>query len=157
MWYRNVNKKPLYFVVQEVQNGREVYCPSKNREAKDSSSVTMTIRISESLQAQYDVLASDSGRSRNELINMALQYALDNLEFVPGKESSPIGIFYRYRGYGKIVKYKLFLPYPLYQRSVPANADTTMNVSRTVSRVMSWMIIYLGLLLPAGSSNLPES
>lgn len=68
--------------------GEKFIVRPKNLDAKASSSVTMTIRISESLQAQYDILAIDSGRSRNELINMALQYALDNLEFVPGKENS---------------------------------------------------------------------
>ena len=31
------------------------------------------------------------------------------------------------------------------------------NASKTVSRVMSWIIIYLDLLLPTSSSNLPES
>ena len=30
-------------------------------------------------------------------------------------------------------------------------------ISRPVSRVMSWIIIYLGLLLPTASSDLPES
>ena len=30
-------------------------------------------------------------------------------------------------------------------------------MSSTISRVMSWVIIYLGLLLPTGSSDLPES
>ena len=31
------------------------------------------------------------------------------------------------------------------------------KISRPVSRVMSWMVIYLGLLLPTASSDLPES
>ena len=31
------------------------------------------------------------------------------------------------------------------------------KVSRTVSRVLSWMVIYLGHLLPDASSNLPEN
>ena len=30
-------------------------------------------------------------------------------------------------------------------------------MSKAVSRVMSWIIIYLDLLLPTSSSNLPES
>ena len=30
-------------------------------------------------------------------------------------------------------------------------------ISRPISRVMSWIIIYLGLLLPTASSDLPES
>lgn len=42
--------------------------------------VTMTIRIDKELQHQYDELAKETKRSRNELIGMALQYALDNIE-----------------------------------------------------------------------------
>jgi len=45
-------------------------------------SVTFTIRIDRELQEEYDSLAFSSNRSRNELINMALRYALNNLQFV---------------------------------------------------------------------------
>jgi len=45
-------------------------------------SVTFTIRIDRELQEEYDSLAFSSNRSRNELINMALKYALNNLEFI---------------------------------------------------------------------------
>ncbi len=47
---------------------------------KESKTVTMTIRIDKSLQEKYNHLASQTNRSRNELINMALQYALDHME-----------------------------------------------------------------------------
>lgn len=47
---------------------------------KEDKSVTMTIRIDRTLQEKYNVLASKTNRSRNELINMALQYALDHME-----------------------------------------------------------------------------
>lgn len=47
---------------------------------KEDTSVTMTIRIDRSLQEKYNNLASMTNRSRNELICMALQYALDNME-----------------------------------------------------------------------------
>ena len=40
----------------------------------------MTIRIDRTLQEQYNELADKTNRSRNELINMALKYALDNME-----------------------------------------------------------------------------
>lgn len=43
--------------------------------------VVMTIRIDRQLQEQYDELAGKSNRSRNELICMAMKYALENLEF----------------------------------------------------------------------------
>jgi len=48
----------------------------------NEKSVTFTIRIDRELQDAYDQLAFSSNRSRNELINMALKYALQNLEFV---------------------------------------------------------------------------
>lgn len=47
---------------------------------KEDKSVTMTIRIDAGLQEAYNKLAARTNRSRNELIGMALQYALDNME-----------------------------------------------------------------------------
>lgn len=49
---------------------------------KSDQSVTMTIRIDEALQKQYDEIATLSNRSRNEIINLALQYAIANLKFI---------------------------------------------------------------------------
>lgn len=49
-------------------------------EAKEDKAVTMTIRIDRVLQEKYNVLSARTNRSRNELISMALQYALDNME-----------------------------------------------------------------------------
>lgn len=54
----------------------------KQYDVKEDKSVTMTIRIEKKLQKTYDDLAIKSNRSRNELISMALQYAIENLEFV---------------------------------------------------------------------------
>ncbi|GGG19619.1 CopG family transcriptional regulator [Paenibacillus aceti] len=56
---------------------------------KEDKSVTITIRIDKALQLQLDDLSTKSNRSRNELINMALEYALKNVKFVSGtkKES----------------------------------------------------------------------
>jgi predicted transcriptional regulator len=48
---------------------------------KGEKTVVMTIRIDETIQQRLDELAQASNRSRNELINLALGYALDNLEF----------------------------------------------------------------------------
>ena len=42
--------------------------------------MTMSIRIEKSLQEQFNDLSAKTNRSRNELISMALQYALDNME-----------------------------------------------------------------------------
>lgn len=47
---------------------------------KEDKGVTMTIRIDRALQEKYNELSAKTNRSRNELICMALQYALDNME-----------------------------------------------------------------------------
>ncbi|MDD6647893.1 MAG: CopG family transcriptional regulator [Firmicutes bacterium] len=47
---------------------------------KEDKTVTMTIRIDRALQEKYNKLSARTNRSRNELISMALQYALDNME-----------------------------------------------------------------------------
>lgn len=49
---------------------------------KEDKSVTMTIRVEKSIQQRFDDLANQSNRSRNELINLALEYALQNVKFV---------------------------------------------------------------------------
>lgn len=55
----------------------------KKFDKKEDKSVIMTIRIERELQEEFDKLAGKSDRSRNELIGMALRYALNNLEFIP--------------------------------------------------------------------------
>ena len=47
---------------------------------KEDKTVTMTIRIDKALQDKYTELSNKTNRSRNELISMALQYALENME-----------------------------------------------------------------------------
>lgn len=47
---------------------------------KEDKCVTMTIRVDKSLQEEYNELAIKTNRSRNEVISMALKYALDNME-----------------------------------------------------------------------------
>ena len=47
---------------------------------KEDKTVTMTIRIDRALQERYNELSARTNRSRNELIGMALQYALDHME-----------------------------------------------------------------------------
>ncbi|GLC83031.1 hypothetical protein LBYZC6_51450 [Lacrimispora brassicae] len=46
---------------------------------KEDKTVTMTIRIDRTLQEEYNELSAKTNRSRNELISMALRYALDNM------------------------------------------------------------------------------
>ena len=47
---------------------------------REDKTVTMTIRIDRVLQERYNQLSAQTNRSRNELIGMALQYALDHME-----------------------------------------------------------------------------
>lgn len=44
---------------------------------------TFSIRIREETAAAIDELSSKSGRSRNELIGIFLEYAVENCEIVP--------------------------------------------------------------------------
>ena len=46
---------------------------------KDDKYVTMTIRTEKKIQEEYNKLSARTNRSRNELLSMALKYALDNL------------------------------------------------------------------------------
>lgn len=55
---------------------------------KEDKSITMTIRIDRTLQEKYNELSAKTNRSRNELIGMALQYALDNMELKEDKSAS---------------------------------------------------------------------
>ena len=55
----------------------------RDAEKKEDKSITMSLRMDRVLQEAYDELAQKSGRSRNELMCMALKYTLDNLEFIP--------------------------------------------------------------------------
>lgn len=48
---------------------------------KTERSVTLTVRLDADLNHHIEEIALKSGRSRNELINRALKYAFDNLEF----------------------------------------------------------------------------
>ena len=59
------------------------------RPKKESDYVTTSLRMEKSLQEEYDELAKRSDRSRNELMCMALQFALDHLEFIPDNEKQP--------------------------------------------------------------------
>lgn len=49
--------------------------------SKTEKSTTITIRIDSELNKYIEEIALKSGRSRNELINKALKFAFDNLEF----------------------------------------------------------------------------
>lgn len=53
---------------------------------KTVRSVTMTIRIDSEINEKLEELALKSNRSRNELINMSLRYAFENLAFIDEKK-----------------------------------------------------------------------
>ncbi len=48
---------------------------------KVERSVTLTVRLETELNNYIEEIARKSGRSRNELINKALKFAFENLEF----------------------------------------------------------------------------
>ena len=52
----------------------------KKPDRKEDKSVVM---IDRELQEEFDKLSAKSDRSRNELMCMALRYALEHLEFIP--------------------------------------------------------------------------
>ena len=54
----------------------------KKTEKKEDKSVVMTLRLDRELQEAFDKLAIQSDRSRNELMCMALRFALEQLEFI---------------------------------------------------------------------------
>lgn len=53
---------------------------------RDSESVQISIRIEKRIQEGFDNLAKQSGRTRNELINHALDFALKNAEIMLDKK-----------------------------------------------------------------------
>lgn len=61
-----------------MTNDKKDFIVTKNKD----ESVTFSIRIDKSLQTELDELAAKSGRSRNELIQASIRFALDNLIFI---------------------------------------------------------------------------
>ena len=59
----------------------------KKQDKKEEKTVVMTLRIEKELQEEFDRLAAKSDRSRNEVMRMALRYALEHLEFIPDDEA----------------------------------------------------------------------
>lgn len=55
---------------------------------KTERSITMTIRLETELNNRIEEISRQSGRSRNELINKALKFAFDNIEFDSGDDTS---------------------------------------------------------------------
>lgn len=52
---------------------------------RDNESVQISIRIEKRIRDGFDDLAKRSGRTRNELINLALDFAFKNAEIILDK------------------------------------------------------------------------
>lgn len=63
----------------------EKFQVSRKPDTREEKSVNMTLRIDKQLQKQYDDWANKTNRSRNELMCMALTYAIKNIEFMDDK------------------------------------------------------------------------
>lgn len=55
---------------------------TKRQGDKEEKSITMSLRLDKELQKQYDEWAIKTNRSRNELMCMALTYAIENIELI---------------------------------------------------------------------------
>ena len=62
-------------IVLKTKDNKFVITPKGER------SVTFTVRLESEIISHIEEISLKSGRSRNELINKALQFAIDNLEF----------------------------------------------------------------------------
>ncbi len=67
--------------------GNNFVVKPKSSDKKEDTHVFISVRIKKELLSHYDKLAGQSGRSRNELICMALQYTMENLEFISNDEN----------------------------------------------------------------------
>lgn len=70
----DMSKQPKKFLV------------TRKPEYREEKTVNMTLRIDKVLQGKYDEWAKKTNRSRNELMGMALTYAMENIEFIEEKE-----------------------------------------------------------------------
>lgn len=55
---------------------------SKKSDEKEERSTNMTLRINKELLAAYDTWANKTNRSRNSLMCMALQFAMEHIELI---------------------------------------------------------------------------
>lgn len=64
----------------------------KSADKKEDTHVIMSLRLERTLQWEYDKLSGKSGRSRNELMCRALQYALEELVLESPEPSEPASV-----------------------------------------------------------------
>lgn len=67
------------------KNSEKKFKVSRRPAYYEDKSVTMSLRLDKELQKQYDEWATKTNRSRNELMCMALAYAIENIEFIDGE------------------------------------------------------------------------
>ena len=67
-----------------TKNDKLIITPKS--ESREEKTVTMTIRIDRELQDKFDVLAAKTNRTRNELINTALNFAVERIELAENNE-----------------------------------------------------------------------
>lgn len=60
----------------------------KSSDVKHDKAAVVSVRLERELLEKYGEVAAKSKRSRNEVICMALRYAIDNLEFNSSEEQS---------------------------------------------------------------------
>lgn len=73
--YLRENYKCVTIILQMQKAKFEIV----QKKYKGDSSV-ISLRLSNDLIAKFDEIAKETGRTRNEIISMALEFALDNLE-----------------------------------------------------------------------------
>ena len=61
---------------------RDFIVTHRNTDKKDAIPATITIRMDKDLMEQVDKLAGMSERSRNEVICMAIRYAMEHLKYI---------------------------------------------------------------------------
>ena len=66
------------YLMRGVIMGNKFIVRPKDADKKEDKTVIMTLRMDRKIQEEFDELSAKSERSRNELMCMALRYALDN-------------------------------------------------------------------------------
>lgn len=66
----------------EIMNDNKIRIPKKGSLKGDDGHKTFSIRIKDETVAMLDEIASQSNRSRNELINIFLEYGVANFEII---------------------------------------------------------------------------
>lgn len=84
------NTSIIYFIVSHLYtNGEVIYMNTKliitKKKRGEDGHKTLSIRVREDIIDRLDVLADETGRSRNELIGLLLDFAIENSKVVSEK------------------------------------------------------------------------